>query len=105
MKSILRKIIKEEIQKLNEMKSTLQQSIICSNLNQFIKVLEKLQKMKYKSGQPGHENSRIDNYGIAEANWKRGIRIINLYNDNTIKFASDSKNLKNKISDIDFLKK
>lgn len=81
-------------------KYSLEKSITCSSLDMFQKVIKKLSSLGYENlhGLP------LYNLSIHTFEWGRGMKVINLYSDKGVKFASTYKNLKNVISDIDFLK-
>ena len=81
-------------------KQILEKSIVCSSLDNFEKVIKKLHSL-------GYENSQglpLFNVYIHNYEWERGMKVINLYSDKSVKFASTDKHLKNVIQDIDFLK-
>ena len=80
-------------------KQTLEKSIVCSSLENFEKVIKKLHSLGYEC-----KGTALYNVFKANTEWKRGLKVINLYSDKEVKFALSDKNLKNVITDIDFLK-
>lgn len=83
----------------------LQMSISCNTVEDFQKVLFKLDKMGYVDGRPGQEGANIATYGMSHYHFGLGLRVINLYDNKSVKYASDSKRIKNVISSTDFLDK
>ena len=82
-----------------EDKQTLEKSISCDSLENFEKVIKKLHSLGYEC-----KGTALYNVYKATTEWKRGLKVINLYSDKEVKFALSDKNLKNVITDIDFLK-
>lgn len=81
-------------------KHVLEKSIICSSVDNMRKVMDKLHILGYESlnGMP------LVNVFAHKIEWDRGIRMINVYNNKSVKFAAGN-NTKSKImlvKDIDF---
>jgi hypothetical protein len=84
---------------LKKFKQTLEKSIVCSSLENFEKVIKKLNSLGYES-----KGTPLYNVYKSKSEWNRGMRVINLYDDKEVKFCLSDKNLKNVVKDIDFLK-
>ena len=82
------------------MKQSIEKSIICSNLDNFRLVLKKLTKLNYVDSQ----GLTLDTIGMSQYYFDLGLRVINLYDNKTVKYAADAKKLKNTIKDTEFLK-
>jgi hypothetical protein len=80
-------------------KQTLEISITCTNLENFEKVIKKLHSLGYEC-----KGIALFNVYKHTYEWDRGLKVINLYSNKEVKFASNDKNLKNTIKDTDFLK-
>jgi len=78
----------------------LEKSIVCNSLKNFRLVLKKLESLGYVAD----NGADLDTFGMSEYHFNIGIRIINLYDSKTTKYAVRNKNLKNVIEDVDFLK-
>lgn len=79
-------------------KQILEKSIVCSNLENFEKVIKKLHSLGYES-----KGIALFNVFKHTYEWNRGLKVINLYSNKEVKFALNDKTLKG-IKDIDFLK-
>mgnify|MGYP007112929265 CR=1 FL=1 len=80
-------------------------SVVCDDLSKFQSVLKKLSELGYVDGRPGQIGANVYTLGMSQYHFtKCGIRIINLYDNKTIKYACYEKKLKNLITAIDFLK-
>ena len=73
------------------MKPSLEKSIVCSNLDNFRLVLKKLTSLNYVDTQ----GSILDTIGLSEYHFNLGLKVINLYDNKTVKYAADSKKSKN----------
>lgn len=82
----------------------LEKSILCTNLENFRLVLKKLSSLNYVDGRNGQIGENIDTIGLSEYHFNLGIRVINLYDNKTIKYSIGYK-VKNAIKDTEFLKK
>lgn len=80
-------------------KQILEKSISCNSLENFESVIKKLYLL-------GYECKGIPLFNVYKAinQWKQGLKTINLYSNKEVKFALSDKNLKNVITDINFLK-
>jgi len=63
----------------------------------------KLESLGYVDGRSGQEGANLDTYGLSEYHFNLG-KVINLYDNKTVKYAGTTKNLKLVIKDSDFLK-
>ena len=78
----------------------LEKSIACNSLKNFRLVLKKLASLGYVAD----NGADLDTFGMSEYTFNRGIRIINLYDNKTTKYAVSDSHLKNVIEDVEFLK-